>query len=69
MCAYCGVPLFPEVPVYLVTMADGTLVGPYHADCAAKIRLRGKTLKPGEKLAGLKFGKVYDHLAQEELEL
>jgi hypothetical protein len=69
VCVYCSGDLAADRPLYLVTEADGTLVGPFHPECAAKIRLRGKTLKPGQRLAGMRFGRVLDHLAQEELEL
>lgn len=69
VCCYCGGELDDVRPVYLVEVNDHNLVGPFHPGCADRIKLRGKHLKPGERLAGQAFGRVLEGLWQEELEL
>lgn len=64
-CAYCGVPLPAQRPVYLVESTAGRIVGPYHAGCAERIALAAKKGPPPISAEATEYG-THKWTAREE---
>lgn len=61
-CAYCHGGIAETRPVFLVTLPDGWIVGPYHAGCASKVAAEYKRSEDGvakELQRAEKFGQMW----------
>jgi len=57
ICAECGIYLAGKRPVYLCATSAGTIIGPYHSGCAARVAWREKGhATPAQQLGGEVYG-------------
>ena len=66
VCARCKGPISESRPVFLVYDRGGKIVGPYHAGCAERVNLDGKSaMSPGELMPEV-FGQIVPKPTEEE---
>jgi len=58
VCARCKGPISESRPVFLVADHGGKITGPYHAGCAERVKLDGKTMYQQRELMPEVFGQI-----------
>lgn len=58
LCARCKGPMSESRPVFLVADHGGKITGPYHAGCAERVKLGGKSAYQQGELAPEVFGQI-----------
>lgn len=56
-CFYCKGGIAEQQPVFLVGMPSGSIVGPFHAGCAEKVKLRARDALENGELGAEEFGR------------
>jgi hypothetical protein len=66
-CLYCGHVIDDARPLYLVALVGGSVVGPFHPFCSAKVIARQKASEGKALPPGMEFGRIVPGVTQEEL--
>lgn len=67
LCAFCGHPLAPQKPRYMVVGPQGLIYGYYHSGCAEKLVLAHKGTGLQEAVPGVEVGAVIPPAREETL--
>ena len=65
VCARCKGPISESRPVFLVYDNGGRIVGPYHAGCAARVKMDAAANNPWAKITPEVFGQIVPKPDQE----